>query len=219
MFAELQESGKLRTAEDRARAVSVIHRESRRLTHLVDNILRFSRLRRAIATRFLREKIIVSAAVTDLIEGFQPLAAARGMSIDTDIDPGLAIIANADGLNQMLLNLLDNAVKYGPRGQVIELNASREGDTAVFTIRDRGPGIPAADRRRIWDAYFRLGRDRDSAATGSGIGLAVVAQLAEMHGGSVAVDDAPGGGARFTVRLPAARGEAVPRAQPQEVGA
>jgi signal transduction histidine kinase len=199
----------------------VIHRESRRLTHLVDNILRFSRLRRAIATRFLRERILVSAALTDLIEGFQPLANARGMSIEADIDSGLAIIANPDGLNQMLLNLLDNAVKYGPRGQVIELNARREGDTAVFAIRDHGPGIPAADRRRIWDAYFRLGRDRDSAATGSGIGLAVVAQLAEMHDGSVSVDDAPGGGARFTLKLPAVPAEEpVHRTpEPQEVGA
>jgi signal transduction histidine kinase len=221
MFAELQESGKLRTDEDRARAVSVIHRESRRLTHLVDNILRFSRLRRAIATRFLRERINVPATVADLMEGFQPLANARGMTIEVDIDPGLAIVANSDGLNQMLLNLLDNAVKYGPRGQVIELHARREGDTAVFTVRDRGPGIPAADRRRIWDPYFRLGRDRDSTATGSGIGLAVVAQLAEMHGGTVAVDDAPGGGARFTLKLPAVPAEVPVRRtpEPQEVGA
>jgi signal transduction histidine kinase len=201
--------------------VSVIHRESRRLTHLVDNILRFSRLRRAIATRFLRERINVPATVADLMEGFQPLANARGMTIEVDIDPGLAIVANSDGLNQMLLNLLDNAVKYGPRGQVIELHARREGDTAVFTVRDRGPGIPAADRRRIWDPYFRLGRDRDSTATGSGIGLAVVAQLAEMHGGTVAVDDAPGGGARFTLKLPAVPAEVPVRRtpEPQEVGA
>ena len=203
MFAELQESGKLRSEEDRARAISVIHRESRRLTHLVDNILRFSRLRRAIATRLLRSEIRVDSAVHDLIEGFQPLANARGMAIESRVEPGLAIVANADALNQMLLNMLDNAVKYGPRGQVIRLDVERRRDTAVFTIQDQGPGIPATERRRIWDPYYRLGRDRDSPAPGTGIGLAVVSQLAELHGGDVSVDDAPGGGARFTLRLPA----------------
>jgi signal transduction histidine kinase len=224
MFAELQEAGKLRSEDDRSRAISVIHRESRRLTHLVDNILRFSRLRQAISTRFLRETIDVAAAVADLIEGFQPLAQARSMTIDARIEPGLEIVANADALNQMLLNLLDNAVKYGPRGQTIELTVARSGDDAVFRIRDHGPGIPMADRRRIWDAYYRLVRDRDSAAPGTGIGLAVVAQLADMHGGSVEVVDAPGGGALFTIRLPAAPASApaaaaTRRAAPQEVGA
>lgn len=224
MFAELQEAGKLRSDEDRARAISVIHRESRRLTHLVDNILRFSRLRQAIAKQFLREKIDVARAVADLIEGFVPLAEARGMTIATRIEPGLEIVANADALNQMLLNLLDNAVKYGPRGQTIDLDAVRSGDMAVFRVRDHGPGIPTADRRRIWDAYYRLGRDRDSAAPGTGIGLAVVAQLADMHSGSVEVLDAPGGGSIFTIRLPAAPATApepaaTPRPSPQEVGA
>lgn len=222
MFAELQEAGKLRTEEDRARAISVIHREARRLTHLVDNILRFSRLRRAIATRFLREEIDVAAALDDLIEGFEPLARARAMHVECNVVPDIAIVANADALNQMLVNLLDNAVKYGPRGQTISIAVTREDDTAAFTVCDQGPGIPASERRRIWDAYFRLGRDRESAAPGTGIGLAVVAQLVSMHGGSVSVDDAPGGGACFTLRLPAVRpgSRSWPRAaSPQEVGA
>jgi signal transduction histidine kinase len=204
MFAELQESGKLRSEEDRDRAIAVIHRESRRLTHLVDNILRFARIRRTWATGMVREAIAVPAALNDLSHAFRPLASARRMTLDYRADPGLVVIANPDALNQILVNLLDNAVKYGPPGQRIQLRAERHGEWARFVVDDEGPGVPPADRRRIWEPYFRLERERDLRMTGTGIGLAVVAQLTEMHDGRVRVEDADGGGARFIIELPAA---------------
>jgi signal transduction histidine kinase len=204
MFAELQESGKLRSEDDRERAIAVIHRESRRLTHLVDNILRFARIRRTWATGMVREPIDVPAALTDLAHAFRPLAGARRMTLDCHADSGLVVIANPDALNQILVNLLDNAVKYGPVGQRITLRAERHGEWARFVVDDEGPGVPAADRNRIWEPYFRLDRERDQRMTGTGIGLAVVAQLAEMHDGRVRVENADAGGARFIVELPAA---------------
>jgi signal transduction histidine kinase len=205
MFAELEESGKLRTREDRDRAIAVIHRESRRLTHLVDNILRFARIRRTWTTGMVREEIDVTAALNELTHAFRPLAAARRMSLDCDVESDLVVIANPDALNQILVNLLDNAAKYGKPGQCIRLHAERLGEWARFVVEDEGPGVPQAERRRIWDPYFRLDRERDSRMPGTGIGLAVVAQLIEMHDGRVLVEDAPRGGARFIVELPAAQ--------------
>ncbi|MGH7500194.1 MAG: sensor histidine kinase [Longimicrobiales bacterium] len=202
MFAELHESGKLRTEDDRVRAIAVIHRESRRLTHLVDNILRFARIRRTLATGMVREEIDVSTAISELAHAFRPLAAARRMTLDVRVEPDLAVSANADALNQILINLLDNAAKYGPAGQTIRLTVERMGEWARFTVDDEGPGVPSGERRRIFEPYFRLDRERDSRLPGTGIGLAVVAQLADMHDGRVRVEDTGQGSARFVVELP-----------------
>jgi signal transduction histidine kinase len=204
VFAELQEAGKLRSDIDRARAISVINRESQRLTHLVENFLRFARLRRTGGAGFVTESIDVSDALADLLEAFRPLASARRMRIDLAIEPRLAVVANRDALNQVLVNLLDNAVKYGPAGQTIRVRAGRRDATAYISIEDQGPGVPVADRRRIWEPYVRLERELDSRLPGTGIGLAIVAQLTALHGGDVRVEDAEGGGARFVVELPAA---------------
>jgi signal transduction histidine kinase len=206
LFAELEETGKLRTVEERRRAIRVIHREAERLTHLVENILRFSRLRRApSADVLLREEIPLADAVAELAHGFAPLAGVKGMQVRVAIEDGLAVVANRDALNQILVNLLDNAVKYGPRGQTITVQARRHEGAARIEVLDEGPGIPPRDRHGIWEPYRRLARDVDARRSGTGIGLAVVSELVGLQGGAVRVEDAPGGGARFVVELPAAR--------------
>jgi len=111
----------------------------------------------------------------------------------------------ADG-EQVLVNLLDNAVKYGPAGQEVRIGASRENGAARLWVEDGGPGIPRADRERVWVRFWRLERDRDSAVAGSGIGLAVVRELASLHHGRAFIDDtAPtgAGGTRVVIELPA----------------
>jgi signal transduction histidine kinase len=97
-------------------------------------------------------------------------------------------------------------VKYGPASQTIRVMLApvEAGATARITVDDEGPGIPPAERSRIWQAYHRLDRDRNAPGGGSGLGLSVVADLVRMLGGSAGVSDAPGGGARFTVDLPRA---------------
>jgi signal transduction histidine kinase len=114
----------------------------------------------------------------------------------------------------VVLNLLDNAVKYGPPGQTVTLSLGHENDDAVITVDDQGPGIPVDDRRRVWEPYWRLPRDSASAVGGSGIGLAVVENLVTAHGGAVSVAGAPGGGARFEVRFPGASATPATAAAP-----
>lgn len=220
MFAELQEAGKLRTVEERARAVSVINREAQRLTHLVENILRFSRLRRTGERRMVRERVELEATIADILEAFRPLAAGRHMVVQSEIEHGLAVMAHRDAVNQVLVNLLDNAVKYGPAGQTIRVVATRLDSIARIAVEDQGPGVPAGDRARIWEPYLRLERELDARLPGTGIGLAVVAQLAESNGGRTWVEDAAGGGARFIVELPAAQAVLVaPAPSPHQVPA
>jgi two-component system sensor histidine kinase MprB len=100
-------------------------------------------------------------------------------------------------LGRAVDNLLDNAAKYSPDGTVVEIDL-RGG---VLTVRDHGPGIPAADRPHVFDRFYRGSGAR--GRPGSGLGLAIVRQVAETHGGTIAVDEAPGGGTRFELRLPA----------------
>jgi signal transduction histidine kinase len=102
----------------------------------------------------------------------------------------------------VLLNLLDNAVKYGPADQTVRVSIDRRGATAVVAVEDEGPGIDPADRERIWEPYARLTPASASGVAGAGIGLSVVRDLVELHGGRVRVDGAARG-ARFEVALPA----------------
>jgi signal transduction histidine kinase len=129
--------------------------------------------------------------LTEAAEGFAPLAAARGVTLCTELTDGVVAPVDADALRQMLLNLLDNAVKYGPSGQTVTLGLNVTDGRALVCVDDQGPGIPAADRERIWDRFWRLERDRGSAVAGTGIGLSVVRELVALHGGRAWAEDAP----------------------------
>jgi len=104
-------------------------------------------------------------------------------------------------LAQVVRNLVDNAQRHA-QGQVA-VSLRRDGDELVFVVDDDGPGIPEADRLRVFDRFTRLDEARGRADGGAGLGLAVVRRVVEQHGGTVAIFDSPLGGARFEVRLPA----------------
>jgi signal transduction histidine kinase len=200
LFAETLLLGRTRSDEERHRSLAIIHQETLRLTHLVENVLQFSRAeRRRLAVA--RETTDLSQLAADVALGFAPLASARDAALRTEIEPGVVAAVDPGAVRQMLLNLLDNAVKYGPRGQTLTLGMQRADGAARWWVDDQGPGIPVRDRRHVWQRFSRL--ERGTAATpGAGIGLAVVMELARRHGGRAWVEDAPGGGARFVIAVP-----------------
>jgi signal transduction histidine kinase len=202
MFAELQDTGRLRNPEDQKRATSVIHREARRLSHLVENILQFSRLQRTHGEGMPREDLDVTEALNEGLDAVTPLLEDRGMKLDFKAQRGLFVYANREALTRIIVNLVDNAVKYGPRGQTVRVSVGRANGSAVVSVADQGAGVPEADRGRIFKPYTRLERDVKAQITGTGIGLSVVSELASLHEGRAWVEDAPGGGARFVVELP-----------------
>jgi len=129
---------------------------------------------------------------------------AEEKRIRVEIEAGDAVVVEADilRLGQAVANLLDNALKYTPSGGTVRLSARREGSHGVIGVGDSGPGVPAAERPKIWRRLYR--GDASRSQRGFGLGLSVVKAIVEAHQGEVAVDDAPGGGALFTIRLPLA---------------
>jgi signal transduction histidine kinase len=223
LFADLLESGRLGDPAQRARSVRIINEESRRLTYLVENILHFSRAQRD-ASRLSPTPVDVGALVREVVDGFAPLA--HHVEFATRVEAGVVARMDQDAIRQVLLNLLDNAAKYTPRGGVVQVGMAVVGFDLRIWVRDGGPGVPREDRARIWEPYRRLDREADAAVGGSGIGLAVVKDVVALHGGRVWVEDAPGGGARFIVQIPGAtyagppgEEEAAVAAAPVEAGA
>src|SRR6266702_3967374 len=211
MFSETLLLGRVRSDDERVRSLEIVDQEARRLTHLVENLLHFSRSERQ-ATRLSPETAPLAPLVREAVEAFAPLAAARGVTFRTEVREGLGAPVDAEALRQMLVNLLDNAVKYGPPDQTITVGLDAADGKARIRVEDQGAGIPAADRERIWDRFWRLERDRGSAVAGTGIGLSVVRELVALHGGRAWAEEGRGGnGARFVLELPlAAQPEAAP---------
>ena len=203
MFTETLLFERFRTADDKRRALEIIDRESQRLIHLVENVLRFSdrpgNQRKLYAVNSLLAPLIVR-----VVNEFKPLAESAGATVQTELDPEATALVDNDALRQILLNLLDNAIKYGPNGQRVQIALKKNADGVQISVTDQGPGIPKTDRERIWGGYYRLDRERRSAIAGTGIGLAVVRELVTLHGGKTRVEDGPDGGACFVVEFPKA---------------
>jgi signal transduction histidine kinase len=127
------------------------------------------------------------------------------MRLRTDIEPGLpSVRMDENAMTLVVLNLIDNAVKYAAEGKEIAVSLARTPGGVVLSVRDRGPGIPIDEQPRVFERFYRARMARDRNVRGSGIGLALVKHIVEAHGGRLALASAPGQGARFTVVIPAA---------------
>jgi signal transduction histidine kinase len=207
LFAETLNLGRVRTEQERRAATDVIVQEGRRLMHLVENILHFSRAERRMS-RLGPEPLDLSRAVALIVEDWLPLASAADVRVRTQFALDVHAVADRSALRQMVLNLLDNAVKYGPSTQMVTVGTSvvstPSGVRARVWVDDEGEGIPARERERVWESFYRLDRHASSSVAGSGIGLYVVRELARLHDGDAWVEDAPNRGARIVIELPVA---------------
>ena len=204
MFAETLLLDRVRSDEERQRSLSIIDQEARRLSHLVDNILHFTRTER-VALRLEPRPMALAPLLRDVVEGFQPLADNRRVTLSLEAPEELVVPVDEAALRQVVINLLDNAVKYGPEGQVVRIHAAAVNGDAQLAVEDQGPGIPDRDHDKVWRRFVRLERDQNSAVAGTGIGLAVVRELIGLHQGRCWIERSPAGGARVVVALPLER--------------
>jgi signal transduction histidine kinase len=204
LFTETLRLGRVRTDAERDRSLEIIDQETRRLSHLVENLLYVSRAGRGMLSVSPRDQD-VAGNLRDAVEAFGPIAAARRNHLAVDAPDRLEGRVDADAFRQIVLNLIDNAIKYGPEGQTVTVRLARHDARIRLTVDDQGPGVPPAERLRIFERFVRLERDRDANTTGTGLGLALVLELAGLHGGRAWAEDAPGGGTRMAVEWPQSR--------------
>jgi signal transduction histidine kinase len=201
LFVETLRLGRYDTDPQRDWILASIDRETKRLAHLVDNVLQFTRAERGVAGA-APAPAELGAELREIVAAFEPLATSRRASLSLDLDTPLHAVIDREGFRQIVLNLLDNAIKYGPVGQTVTLRLLTAGARARIEVDDQGPGIEPTERRAIWEPFRRGEGALGSVAVGSGIGLAVVCDIVARHGGEAFVVDAPGRGARFVVELP-----------------
>lgn len=205
MFSEL-----LRDAEnpdpDKTRQYSgVISKESARLSRLINRLLDFSRLDRG-ELQLRRERIDLSALAQETVEDYRPQLVAVGMEVRLISTPGggPAVRGDRDALSQVIVNLLSNAGKYAAKGGEVVVEIEEGDETASLSVKDHGPGIPRAHQRRIFEKFYRIDDSITSGIEGSGIGLALCRQIAELHGGRIRYEAGKGGGSTFILEIPLA---------------
>jgi len=181
------------------KALGVINREAKRMSGLVNKLLTLSR---SDAGRLKLENVPVEFSdMCELVAMQQePLAEARGQTLTADIEPGLMVMGDDAMLIRVLLNLTENAMKYGKEGGNIKITLTSEGDYAKCSVADDGIGIAEENIERIWERFYRV--DSSRTEEGSGLGLSMVEALVKAHGGHVDVKSVLGEGSVFSVYLP-----------------
>ena len=183
----------------------VVRRQARALARMVDDLLDISRVTLG-KIELSREPVLLATAVTRAVESVRDAAAKAGLTLTAQVDTDpIWIHADPTRFEQVLVNLLNNAIKFTPSGGQISVKTSGDGRQAVVVVRDTGMGIPAPLLGRVFDLFVQGDSSLDRSRSGLGIGLALVRQIVTMHGGTVAAESGgPGQGSAFTIRLPLA---------------
>lgn len=171
-----------------------------RAIHLVEQLLALARSEPQDANPDF-DPVDLSAAAAEGIRDAHELALSRHIELGLDATPNLSVRGDREALRVLVRNLVDNAVRYTPPHGSVQVRSRATPDEAVLEVTDNGPGIAPADRERVFDRFYRRAAAQEN---GTGLGLAIVKAIAERHGASVALSDAPGGGLRATVSFPQA---------------
>lgn len=202
LFGETLESDSPTDPNKRREFSRIIARESRRLTHLIDNVLDFSKIdagRKEYA--FEKEDLVKVAA--DTLEAYRLYLRDQGFTYEISLLRGpITVSIDRDAMAQALLNLLNNAEKYSGEPKYIGVKMTRQEGSVSITVEDHGPGIPPSDCAHIFEKFYRGEHGPALEAQGCGLGLTIVKKTVESHGGTVSVDSEPGRGSKFTITLP-----------------
>jgi two-component system phosphate regulon sensor histidine kinase PhoR len=203
-YAETLLHGGLADPDSAAEFVRVIDRHAERLRLLIEDLLDLAAVEQGRARLDLLPTSAAEAAA-QAVAVVRPAAEAKRQTLRIDVPESLPdCLADRDRLAQVLINLLDNAIKFTPAGGDIGIEAHANGDRLEIAVRDTGPGIPPEDLGRIFERFYRVERSRDRREGGTGLGLAIAKHLVQAMDGSLEASSAPGAGSTFRVTLPLA---------------
>jgi len=197
---EAMQDGVLPADDER---LAVVRDETVRLARLADGILELTRLERG-STPMRLEPLAADAPVRAALDAHRVLIESCELELVEDLADRLRVLGDPDRLTQAVGNLLSNAARYTPEGGRIEVTLAAEDDRAVISVADTGVGVPEEETERVFSRFWRADSARDTSTGGLGIGLAIVKEIVERHGGTVAAKRRPEGGSVFTLRLPLA---------------
>lgn len=202
-FAGALLDGTVKDEEGRRRSLEVIHAEAGRISGLTRALLALADLDAGNVT-LSREPVDGHVLAEALSARFAARAGERDVSLSVGPLDG-SPLGDFERVLQAASVLLDNALAYTPQGGSVRVSAASQGPSWFLSVEDSGPGIPEADRERVFGRFTRLDSSRSASAGGTGLGLPMCRRLVELMGGAVRVDDSPLGGARFTISLPSAK--------------
>jgi signal transduction histidine kinase len=204
MAERLEEGGGRLPAEERAALASrleVIVDESRRLSRLVHNVLSFARRDRG-TLEVRRSPGMVDEIIRSVLADFAPSLQEKGVAVELDCPAGGRVWLDADALEQILANLVGNVEKYASGGGYLGIRSRRLGEATEIRVSDRGPGIPASQRERVFEPFYRISNRLSDGVAGTGIGLTIARELARLHGGDLRLAEPEAGqGAELVVTL------------------
>jgi signal transduction histidine kinase len=201
-MAEMLVRGRVPSPEKQQKYYNTILQQSERLSHLIDNILDFSKMEEGQKT-FRFEKADITPVVSDIVELFRKHTAEQGFDISLSIpEPLPEVVFDREALEQAIHNLLDNACKYSGDSSSIKVQLLAKGNKAVISVRDYGIGIRKEDHEKIFSRFYRAGEELSQTVKGSGIGLTIVKQIVDAHHGNITVESSPGKGSLFSIIIP-----------------
>jgi two-component system phosphate regulon sensor histidine kinase PhoR len=200
-FVETLEDGAVEDAENNRRFLAVIRRNAERMHNLIDDILELSAIEAGTAS-VKPAPVRLYALADHVTTALAARADARRVLLRNEISPEATVFADARRLEQMLTNLIDNAIKFNRENGTVTITHEIAGERDRISIRDTGDGIPAEHLKRIFERFYRVDRARSRDMGGTGLGLAIVKHLALAHGGEVGVHSTPGEGSTFIIELP-----------------
>ena len=194
---------KTRTVEEYQESLSLIKDEAERLSRIVEDLFILARQPLDAPQSLIKEPVLLNDAVRDCARAAQVLATRKGVRLETESDrQSLVLQGDGELIRRMILNLLDNAVKYTPKDGEINVSLTRQNGNAEIVVRDTGIGIPQADQSHVFDRFYRVDKARSRSLGGAGLGLSIVSWIVEAHGGKISMESAQNRGSTFTVELP-----------------
>ena len=206
-FSELLSEEKAGILNDKQkRFVTHIQHDARHLLELINDILDLSKIE-AGRLELRLEPFAMAVAAAEVLTSIRPLATAKSLSLDSELDTNLILRADRLRFKEILYNLLSNAIKFTPAGGRIWIESSSDKDSVRILVGDSGLGIASADQELIFESFRQASATTKGVREGTGLGLAITKRLVEHHGGRIGVESEPGNGSRFYFTLPLASGE------------
>ena len=201
-FVETLEDGAIDDKENNRRFLGVIHRNAERMRNLIADILELSLIESGNVS-IEKTQVRLGSLVGEIFASLASKADARKVRIVNEVPEDCRVLADPGRLEQMLTNLIDNAIKFNVEGGNVTVSCRPSENSSMITVADTGEGIPKENLQRVFERLYRMDRGRTRDVGGTGLGLAIVKHLARLHGGEVSVDSELGRGTAFHVELPA----------------